>query len=194
MTAPSRPIEPPSPTYLGPAKFHGDSDNKPIHRVVIHATVSPCVEGGARAVAAYFRETVTRPSSAHYVVDPGERVQVVFDSVVAYHAPPNQHSIGVELCDPQAGKATRWFDTPHQQMLKRAAKLVARLCLAYGVPIRKLDVEALRAGAHGVCGHVDVSNAFRQTSHTDPGDGFPWPQFMEQVRAAAARIERKARE
>lgn len=189
MTEPT--IEPPSPPYLGPAKFHGDDNNKPIHRIVIHATVSPCVEGGARNVAAYFRETVSRPSSAHYVVDPGERVQVVYDSTVAYHAPPNQHSLGIELCDPQAGKASRWYDTPHARMLKRAARLTAKLCLAYGVPIRKLTADQVRAGREGICGHIDVSLAFGQTSHTDPGEGFPWALFIEQVHRAARDIEEK---
>lgn len=81
-------FRPPSPPYVGPAKFQGDATNKPINRIVIHSTVSPTVPGGARAVASYFRTGVTRPSSAHYVVDPSEVVQVVYDSVVAYHAPP----------------------------------------------------------------------------------------------------------
>lgn len=177
-------ITPPSPPYLGPAKYHGDADNKPIHRIVIHGTVSPCVEGGARDIAHYFRVTVVKPSSAHYVVDPGEVVQVVYDSVEAYHAPPNQHSVGVELCDPQSGSGARWGDDNHDRMLKRAARLVARLCLAYGVPVRKIGPQALRAGEEGICGHADVTNAWGETTHTDPGEGFPWDRFMGMVRDA----------
>lgn len=198
LTAPIRkeptvptPIRPPAPPYVGPAKFHGGSDNKPITRVVIHCTVSPCVEGGADATARYFRESVTRPSSAHYVVDPGATRQVVYDSVEAYHAPPNRGSIGVELCDPQTGPETRWADDAHEAMLRRAARLVARLCLANGVPITKLGPADLLAGKHGICGHVDVSNAWHQTTHTDPGAGFPWPHFMQLVNDAAAKIKEK---
>ena len=85
----------PNPPYLGPAKFHGGATNKPIDRITLHSTVGPTKAGSARGIAAYFRDTVTRPSSAHYVVDAAEVVQVVFDPVVAYHAPPNEHSIGV---------------------------------------------------------------------------------------------------
>lgn len=187
------PIKAPSPPYVGPAKFHGSDDNKPITRIVIHGTVSACEPGGARATAAYFRDTVTRPSSAHYVVDPDEDVQCVFDSVEAYHAPPNRGSLGIELCDPQTGSGARWHDENHQKMLKRAAKLVARLALAYGVPVVRLSVEDLKAGKHGICGHVDVSNAWHQTDHSDPGDGFPWDQFMTLVEAAAEKIKENHR-
>lgn len=178
------PFAPPSPPYLGPAKFQGGSDNKPIRRIVIHGTVSPTEAGGARNIARYFTQSVTRPSSAHYVRDPGETVQVVYDSVVAYHAPPNRHSIGYELCDWVKGPITRWDDKPHRRMLRGAAKDVARLCLAYNVPIRKIGPVALRLGRKGICGHVDVSNAWRQTSHWDPG-AFPWRRFIRMVREEA---------
>lgn len=174
-------IKPPNPPYRGPAKFHGGAQADPT-RITIHGTVSPTVEGGAEAIARYFRTTVTRPSSAHYVVDPGAVRQVVYDHVVAYHAPPNERSIGVELCDPVAGPATRWNDEAHARMLKRAARLTARLTLAYGIPATKLNPTELRAGRHGIAGHVDVSNAWHETDHTDPGPAFPWPRFMRLVR------------
>lgn len=189
-------IQPPSPVYLGPAKFHGGVQSAPFKRIVVHCTVSPCEPGGARNVARYFRETVTRPSSAHYIVDPFETVQVVGDHTVAFHAPPNggpgDGTIGVELCDPQAGPTSRWFDDDHQRMLRRGARLVARLCLAYDVPVQKITVRNLVDGVRGVCGHHDVSLAFRQTSHTDPGEGFPWGLFMGLVRDYAKRIEARA--
>jgi N-acetyl-anhydromuramyl-L-alanine amidase AmpD len=179
---------PPAPPYVGPAHFMGGTGNKPINRVVVHCTVSPCQPGGARNIAAYFRGT-TAGGSAHYVVDPTESVQCVFDSYIAYHAPPNSHSLGVELCDPMTGPDTRWADANHQSMLKRTAVLVAQLCLAYGVPITRLSVSELQAGKRGICGHVDVSQAWKQSTHWDPGPGFPWDQFMTYVRAAAADLQ-----
>lgn len=181
-------VAPPSPPYLGPAKFHGGPQAGPFTRIVVHCTVSPTERGGARTVARYFRETVTRPSSAHYVVDPFESVQVVGDHTVAYHAPPNENTIGVELCDPQAGPPARWRDELHDAMLRRAARLIARLCLAYGVPVEKLTPADLLAGRRGICGHADVTNAWHQTSHTDPGLGFPWLRFMGLVHAAAEKL------
>lgn len=171
---------PPTPPYVGPAAHTSAGSNYPITRIVIHGTVSPCVKGGARATAAYFGNQ-SAGGSAHYIVDPGEAVQDVYDAVIAWHAPPNQGSIGVELCDPETGPASRWDDAAHTAMLKRAAALVAGLCLAYDVPVRKIGPKSLLAGKHGICGHVDVSNAWHQSDHTDPRD-FPWAKFMRMVR------------
>lgn len=188
---------PPDPPYRGPAKFHGDNNNKPIHRIVIHSTVSPCVPGGAEAIATYFRETVTRPSSAHYVVDPSFVRQVVFDSTVAYHAPPNEHSIGIEMCDipgpipndppasaafKAARRAWRWRKPNQRALLENTAYLTAELCAAYGVPVRFVGARALRAGRRGITTHNSVSRAFGQSTHWDPGF---WPRrrFVRKVRA-----------
>lgn len=191
-------FNPPSPEYLGPPTKFSEGQNKPIRRIVIHCTVSPCVEGGAERIAAYFRSQGAG-GSAHYVVDPGKVVQSAYDSVIAWHAPPNKGSLGVELCDPMpthGGREVqldRWADEAHQRMLRRAERLVARLCLAYDVPIKRLFAEDLLSGALGIPGHVDVSRAFEQSSHWDPGAGFPWPEFMRGVRVQAEKIRaRKA--
>lgn len=183
-------VDAPNPPYVGPPFRSSGTGNKPIQRVVIHCTVSPCEPGGARNIAAYFRGS-TAGGSAHYVVDPETVVQSAYDSVVAWHAPPNSHSIGIELCDPMKGPGRRWQDKRHQAMLQRAAKLTAQLCAAYDVPIRKVDDADLRAGRKGICGHADVSDAFKQSTHWDPGPAFPWPQFMDMVRAAAREFTSK---
>lgn len=180
----ARKIEPPSPPFI-PARWHGGRQVPRL--IVMHGTVSPCVPGGARAVARDFATTNTK-KSAHYTVDPGEEIQSVGDHTVAYHCGHNQDSIGVELCDPQAGPSSRWGDLPHHRMLDRAAHLVAQLCLAYAIPIRRLSVRDLLDGKHGICGHVDMSNAFHQSSHTDPGEAFPWVGFIAAVQRAADEI------
>lgn len=181
-------VDAPNPPFLGPPAHFSSGSNKPIHRVVIHATVSPCKPGGARDIAAYFRSP-SAGGSAHYVVDPGEDVQACYDSAIAWHAPPNNNSLGVELCDPMTGPGARWSDKSHRAMLEIAAKLVAQLCLAYDVPIRRIDVADLKAGRHGICGHADVSDAWHQSDHWDPGDAFPWEQFMALVRRAAREFD-----
>lgn len=159
-----------------PAAKHGGSQSSVV-RIVIHGTVSPCVEGGAGNVARYF-QSKSAGGSAHYIVDPGETVAAVRENVVAYHAPPNTSTIGVELCDPQAGPSSRWDDDNHQRMLQRAAVLVRQIAARWDVPLRRLSVADVRAGKRGICGHVDVSHAFGQTDHSDPGAAFPWDEFM----------------
>jgi hypothetical protein len=180
-------IDPPSPRYVGPAKWTGSATNKPIKRITIHATVGgePGLANAAENVVAYSKKT-TRPSSYHYIADAYKSLQYVYDSIVAYHAPPNEGSLGYELCCSlsNSGKG-HWSDRPHQKMLRIAAKDIARLCLAYDIPIVKLSPLALRLGKKGIAGHHDVSLAWRQTSHWDPGPYFPWKQFITLVKAEA---------
>lgn len=194
----------PSPTYLGPPKRHSGTNNKPIKRVVIHSAVMPCEPGRARQLARMNREG-SGGGSWHYAVDPDETVQCSYDSVVCWHAPPNQNSIGIEMADwpaplpaPEGSsrwKALRlrwrWTGRNHRRMLGRTARLTAELCLAYDLPIRFLSPADLRAGKRGITTHANVSKAWGQSTHWDPGY---WPRFgfMTMVRAHAARIRKAA--
>lgn len=157
--------------------------NKPIRRVVIHMTVSPCEPGGARKIAAFFRSVVSG-GSAHYVVDPEETVQVVYDDVIAEHAPPNPHSLGVEMCGyPESVWAVarlNWLRPNYRRMLRRTARLVAELLLANDLPAAFLPI-GMRETDKGVTTHNNVSQTFHESTHWDPG---VWPKrsFMRQVR------------
>ena len=170
--------------YIPADPSHTGGAQTAISRIVIHGTVSPCVKGGAGNVARYF-QTKTAGGAAHYVVDPGVVVCCVHEGTVAYHAPPNMDSLGVELCDPQSGDTARWGDPSHVAMLGLAAKLVADLCHRHSVPVVYVNAANLLAGAHGITAHADVSQAWHQSSHTDPGVGFPMARFIDLVRAAA---------
>ncbi|ETK36109.1 peptidoglycan recognition protein family protein [Microbispora sp. ATCC PTA-5024] len=167
--------------------FHGGTQTT-VNRIVIHATVSPCTRGGAVAVAHFFQSPKTG-GSAHYVVDPGEVVRCLPENVVAFHAPPNTGSIGVELCDPQKGPSSRWGDVDHDAMLQQAARLVRQIAQRWDIPLRQLSVADVKAGKRGICGHVDVSKAFHKTDHTDPGSGFPWDRFMDLVKGDQPKPE-----
>lgn len=194
-------VRPPNPPYMGPAFHTSAGENKPPTRVVIHSTVSPCVPGGAESIAAYFRSPAAG-GSAHYVVDPVKVVQVVYDNVVAWHAPPNPHSIGIEMCDipgpvpndppgsarfKAARRSWRWVKPNQIKMLDRTARLTARLCAAYGIPPTFLTSADLLAGKHGVTTHNNVSQAWHESTHWDPGF---WPRryFMRQVRKRHAEL------
>lgn len=190
-----RPIPPPNPPWEGPAAHDSGPGNLPATRVVIHSTVSPCEPGGRFKVAAYFR-TEASGGSAHYVADPVAAVQVVGDHTIAWHAPPNAHSFGIEMCDmpgplpgdhfiaavwKAARRRWRWRRPEQQALLHVTAQLAAQLCGAYGIPAVFLTAGALRKGRHGVTTHANVSRAFGQSTHWDPGF---WPrrQFMHLTR------------
>lgn len=198
-------IPPPNPPYEGPAAHTSDGPNLPATRVVIHSTVSPCVAGGRHDIARYFRSPAAG-GSAHYVTDPVGAVQVVLDHTIAWHAPPNPHSLGIEMCDmpgplpgdhfvkavwQAARRRWRWRRPEQQAMLHVTAQLTAQLCGAYGVPARYVGARALRGGrGHGVTTHADVSRAFGQSTHWDPGF---WPRrrFMRLVRTYLHELERE---
>lgn len=160
--------------------LHQGGSNGQITRVVIHATVSPCVRGGAAGNAHYF-QSPGAGGAAHYIVDPGDVVQSVRESIVAHHAPPNTGSIGIELCDPQAGDDGRWGDPNHQSMLRLAAGLTADICNRRNIPVTWLSPGELVAGHHGITSHANVAKAFHKTDHTDPGDAFPVDAFLALV-------------
>ncbi len=157
---------------------HTSGPNGTVTRVVIHATVSPLQPGGARANARYF-QSPSAGGLAHYVVDADEIVACCDEDISCWHAPPNQGSIGIELCDPQTGD--QWGDPDHQKMLALAAKLTADIAARHQIPLVWRDASQLRAGNAGICGHADVSQAWHKTDHTDPGPYFPVDQFMQLV-------------
>ncbi len=170
------------------AGHHGGAQTT-IKRLVIHGTVSPTVRGGARGVARYFA-TTPKQTSAHYVVDPGEIIQCVPDSVIAWHDGTNSNSIGIELCDPVDGPAARWSDSAHVSMLSLASNLVRELATRYSIPMVRISPQQIRNGAKGVCGHVDMRDAFPgSTTHFDPGPAFPWAAFMHMVTSGAGGVE-----
>lgn len=171
--------------YVGPVAHSSGNGNLPIHRIVVHCTAGGSDEGSARGTAKYFQDP-NATGSAHAITDANELVTCAYDTVICWHAPPNPHSLGIEIeCSLANGGYHHWTLDSHQKKMHRAAKWVAEKCKLHGIPIRKLTVAQLQANpaVEGICGHVDVSNAFHQSSHTDPGPYFPWSQFIGYVQA-----------
>lgn len=186
-------IAPPEPEFIE-ARHHGGSQIPAL--VVMHGTVSHDDPGVARQIAAWWHGPTSPVTSAHYVRDAREPIQCVGDHTIAYHCGFNANSIGYELCDEQAGPVSRWNDADSQAILAGAAADVARLCLAYGIPIRFLTDKQLhqwnargRAAADGgIVTHAQMSRVFKKSTHTDPRD-WPAAQFLVLVEAAAAKLQ-----
>lgn len=190
--------EPPITTR---ATHDGGPGNTPPSRVVIHATCPnigyPMASGpgAARSTARYF-QSATAGGSAHYVCDGGEEQHCVPEDIIAWHAPPNPHSIGIEICAeggeyPKSYTRAQWLSDAVWPGVLRAAARTRELCLRYSLPQVKLNSADLLAGRKGICGHADVSHAYAQSSHTDPGPAFPWVEFMSAVSQSqgAAEVE-----
>lgn len=180
-------MKPGEPSITRRAVHNSGAGNLPIRRVVIHATCpgvgypAASKKGAASGTAKYF-QMASSGGSAHYIYDSSRHEEhCVADSVVAWHAPPNPHSIGIEICGEASYTRGQWLSDKVWPAVEEAAARTRDLCQRYGLPMRKLTVAQVRAGAEGICGHVDVSNAFHQTDHSDPGSGFPWDEFMHLV-------------
>lgn len=166
--------------YVGPVAKDSGTGNLPVKRIVVHCTVG--ADGtNAMSTVKYFKSSAAK-GSAHAVADSDEVLECAHDNVVCWHAPPNTHSLGIELCCSLSSQGKGHWSLPsHVSMMKLAAKWVALQCYEHGIPPRKLTVAQVRAGEQGVCGHYDVSQAFGQSSHWDPGPYFPWVLFMNYV-------------
>ena len=164
-----------------PEVYHKSTgSNLPINRLVIHTTESNCVAGSSHAVANYFA-TSASGGSAQYIEDPTTEQHGAHDNVICWHAPPNQGSIGFEITA-RAGSQD-WTVKEAVMALNMAAKRVAQVAQDYNIPVAKLSVADLLSGKRGICGHVDVSQAWHQSNHTDPGVNFPWAKFIDLVKS-----------
>lgn len=187
------------------AKHHGGASNKPVTRLVIHSTCpdvgfpSASRAGRAESTANYFADS-SRPASAHYVCDVSTTIQCLHEDVVGYHAPPNSHSIGIEICSDGGSRASfrnpnhaytreQWLSPQVWPAVERAAVLARDICKRNGIPIHKLSTSEVKAGHSGICGHNNVSDAFHQSDHDDPGPYFPWDKFIAAVNGSKVSSE-----
>lgn len=173
-------------------------------RVVIHATCPnvgyPKASGPGTALgtARYFQQAAAG-GSAHYICGIDSEQHCVPDSIVAWHAPPNPRSIGIEINAeggdyPLSYTRAQWLSPQVWPGVLRAAARTRELCQRFAIPMTRLSVNDLKAGKRGICGHVDVSQAFKQSTHSDPGPQFPWAEFMAAVTGGTLVIDGPPRE
>lgn len=144
--------------------------------VVVHSAESGDGPGSARAVATWFASANAPQASAHMVVDRHDTVMCVHEEFIAWAAPGcNQQGVHIELCG--HASQTVW----PEDLLRRAAAVVAHWCYEFGIPVTKIGPSELLGGASGICGHVDVSKAWKKSTHYDPGPAFPWNEFIDMV-------------
>jgi hypothetical protein len=158
------------------------SSPRTISLIVIHTAEQDIRPGVARRVASWFAGRDAPQASAHYVVGPDEVIACVRETDVAWAAPgANHNGVQCELVGRASMTAADWHSPPAQAAIERLARLVAQLCRRHAIPVQRLSVDDLLAGARGICGHVEVSKAWKGSLHWDPGLTFPWPRLLELV-------------
>ncbi|AYB69452.1 endolysin [Corynebacterium phage Juicebox] len=87
-----------------------------------------------------------------------------------------------------SGKASwtrqQWLARPKQ--MDALAKVLAAYSKAKGIPLIRRGPQDVRAGKWGVCGHDDISKAFGESTHWDPGPNFPFDVVIDKAKAILA--------
>lgn len=159
--------------------------------ICIHSMESPEKPGTALAVAKWFAGSSAPMASAHLCVDSIDTIECVRQQDIAFAAPgANGDGYHVELAGRAAQSEAEWTDALSLATLKRAASAIALVCQAYEIPIVWLTVDQVKDGkTRGICGHHDVTLAFKKSTHTDPGAGFPKQMFLGLVFDALSALE-----
>jgi len=155
----------------------------PIRLIVIHTMeVSEGDLRVAESVGLAFQNRA-RQASAHVGIDADSECRYVQDQDTAWAAPgANSDGLQEELAG-RAGQTTgQWQDDDSKKILERGARRTAQWCRENAIPARHLTVTQVRDGVtKGICGHDDVTNAFKLGTHWDPGPAFPWARFLARV-------------
>lgn len=172
------------PTLI--AAHHGGTRGTP-RVIVMHTAEDSQIEGAAKAIAEFFHNQPKddpNPTSVHGCIDDKEVWVTLPDNVVAYAAGTHANAIGKHY--EQAGRAREtardWQSVYSVAELNLVAKCVAADCKRYGIPAVKIGPADLLAGKKGICGHHDFTLAYpNDTTHTDPGDAYPWDTLIHLV-------------
>ncbi|MBB5935855.1 N-acetylmuramoyl-L-alanine amidase [Streptomyces zagrosensis] len=156
-------------TPASPSNYSVSSrpDAYPIDFVVVHVTQ----ETYADTIKIF--QNSKKKVSAHYVVRSVDGLigQCVREKDIGWHAGNwdyNTRSVGIEH--------EGWVDKPEyftDALYRASADLTAFLCTRYGVPVDRQHI----------IGHNEVPGA----THTDPGQHWDWPRYINLVKSSARR-------
>ena len=175
--------------YVPARLVEGTRSLSAIRFLVVHDTQSPDHGGvdDATAVAHYF-QSAGAGGSANVVFDDEGGVRCVWDREIPAAAPPcNTDGLHSEFCGFTTWTTDEWL--AHRLSLERGAYHFAEWSKITGVPLEFLAAADLaKPGATGVTTHAEISAAFHETDHTDPGPNFPMTFFLNVAKAYKALL------
>lgn len=142
----------------------------------------------AEFIGRWFTNEAAR-GSAHSAFDSDSSQSLLRDDIVAAGAPPlNDAGLHIEREGRASWTREQWLRPHVRRAIRRSAWWASRKARKHGIPIRWLTVPQLkRAGKtpsrpQGFCTHNDVRLAWGETTHWDPGPGFPKDYYLGLVK------------
>lgn len=139
----------------------------------------------AEAIAAYIANPGDgRRVSYNFAADADSILQLVECSSSPWAAgsrPANNRGIHYGLVGRASQTRAQWLDPFGRAMFDRVAPIVRADQARYGIPTRRCSIEDLLARRPGHTTHNDCRLAFGGTTHTDPGDSFPWDYLFDLI-------------
>ncbi|HCD1553129.1 TPA: N-acetylmuramoyl-L-alanine amidase [Corynebacterium striatum] len=136
---------------------------------------------------ARYQQSPAAAGSYHLVIDrDGASARENDDEYIPWAAmyTGNRAAFHFSLAGRAAMTRDEWLARPAQ--LETLAQVLAAYSKAYGIPLIRRDAADLARGAWGVCGHADISGAWHESDHTDPGPGFPFDVVIDRAKAILA--------
>lgn len=176
--------------------FHGGAFAAPPKIAVVHATQSDSYNGMALRNAMYLANTAKL--SCHYLIDPGEIVAGLDETLIGYGAGTvNTKALHFEFCGWSAWTRAQWAGTGAEgtrAMIDRGTRLLAEVLPRHKIPLRLVTDAQLKAAwttsaPGGIATHDQCRRVIGGTTHTDPGSGFPLDLLLAKPPAPTAHQE-----
>lgn len=123
-------------------------------------------------------------ASAHAYVDnddPGIQTVLTTDRAWSAFQVGNELGVHVELTGKGSWSREQWLGQARES-IRAAAAFLGDCASKYGWDLVKLTTEQVATRRlTGFCGHVEITDAFGQGDHRDPGPGFPWDVLLSDV-------------
>lgn len=123
--------------------------------------------------------------SYHIIIDAtGRTVRSNDDEFIPWAAGWTGNRIALHVCLVGTSSFTRDEWLGRRAQLDALRRWVDHCSDQYGIPRRRLVGSAIKTPARGLCGHADISAAYGESDHWDPGPNFPY-DYIEGDQAPA---------
>lgn len=122
--------------------------------------------------------------SYHVIIDAtGRMVRSNDDGYIPWSAGWTGNRVALHVCLTGYARFSRDEWLARSPQLDRLADWLRHNSRAYGIPLVRIGPDQLRGSGKGVCGHDDISKAWGESDHWDPGPGLPYDVILSRAGA-----------